>query len=178
MFPYKKDLPVGNGSVSYIQIPSISISSSPIRYLPTFPFRLTPSLDTKMPSDEQAITTLLTAYGTSLKTCKVDEAVSLYTSDGVIMAPGYAPSCGTEALQKSYTRIFSTIRLEINFTIDEIVLTSDEWAFARSTAAGTKYWVKAGTSETHSNQELFVLRKVEGEWKIARYSFSSMKPIV
>ena len=94
------------------------------------------------------------------------------------MAPGFPPSCGTESLIKSYTRIFNTIRLEIEFTIDEITVASDEWAFVRSTAAGAKFWVQRGTQETHHNQELFVLKKEDGEWKIARYCFNSMKPVI
>lgn len=137
----------------------------------------TASITITMSSDVRAITDLLIAYGESLKTGKVADAVNLYTTDGVIMAPGFQPSCGTENLIKSYTRIFNTIRLEIESSIDEITVASDEWAFARSTAAGTKFWVQKGTSETHHNQELFVLKKETGEWKIARYCFSSMKPI-
>ncbi|KEQ95285.1 hypothetical protein AUEXF2481DRAFT_213444 [Aureobasidium subglaciale EXF-2481] len=92
------------------------------------------------------------------------------------MAPGYQPAVGKEALETSYERIFSTIKLDIDFSIDEIVVMDREWAFARTTAAGTKYWLKKDTQEGHHNQEIFVCQKVEGAWKIARYCFSSMKP--
>lgn len=92
------------------------------------------------------------------------------------MAPGYPPAAGQDALKVAYERIFSTIKLEIEFSIDEIIIAGDVWAFARTTAEGTKYWLKKGTEEEHRNQELFVLKK-ECEWRIARYAFSSMKPL-
>ena len=130
-----------------------------------------------MSSPEQEITALLHAYGKVLSTHSMPDLLNLYTSDGVIMAPGFQPAVGAQALQSSYERIFSTIKLEIEFTIDEIVLTGEEWAFARTTAEGTKYWLKKGTQERHHNQEIFILKNVEGEWKIARYIFSSMKPV-
>ncbi|KAL6241222.1 hypothetical protein RBB50_011901 [Rhinocladiella similis] len=129
-------------------------------------------------SEDQAIRGLLTAYGNTLESGNVDDAVSLYTDDGVFMAPGYLPVSGTEALRTAYTRVFSTIRLKISFDIAEIVQAGEEWAFARSTAEGRKEFLKLGGDEYHHNQELFILRKVDGSWKIARYAFSSMKPVV
>lgn len=89
-----------------------------------------------MTSEIPAIITLLHAYGSALKNCSTDEVLSLYTDDGVIMPPHFSASVGTEALRKSYERIFSTIKLTIDFDILEIVNMSPEWAFARTTAAG------------------------------------------
>jgi ketosteroid isomerase-like protein len=129
-------------------------------------------------SDRQAITALLHAYGSILASRSLPDLLNIYTSDGVLMAPGHQPAVGTEALKESYGRIFSTIKLEIEFSIDEIVVMDGEWAFARTTAEGRKFWLLEGTDEEHRNQELFVLRKVEGQWKVARYCFSSMKTVV
>ncbi|OQO11603.1 hypothetical protein B0A48_03330 [Cryoendolithus antarcticus] len=130
-------------------------------------------------ADQAAITSLLHAYGTVLSSRKIEDVLDLYTHDGVLMAPGFAPAVGQAELGKAYERIFNTIRLEIDFEIDEIVVTEDgTWAFARTTAAGTKYWLQKGSKESHHNQELFVCQKVDEIWKIARYCFSSMKPLM
>jgi ketosteroid isomerase-like protein len=132
--------------------------------------------------DIAQITAVLHRYGDVLSTHSMSDLFNIYTTDGVIMAPGFSPAVGQEALKAAYERIFSTIRLEIEFSIDEIVVMGGGWAFARTTAEGTKFWLKKGTQEEHRNQELFVLRKearddVE-EWRIARYAFSSMKPVL
>ncbi|GKZ34157.1 hypothetical protein AbraIFM66950_004341 [Aspergillus brasiliensis] len=129
-------------------------------------------------TDTDEISSLLYAYGEALKSRNVDETVALYTKDGVIMPPHFSASAGTEALRDSYTRIFSTIQLVITFQIEEIVVMSPEWAFARTTAEGTKTILATQESESHANQELFILRKENGKWLIARYAFSSMKPLV
>lgn len=130
-----------------------------------------------MASDIPSITALLHAYGAALKSCSTDEVLNLYTDDGVFMAPGFQASVGTTALKSAYNRVFSNIKLMIDFEILEIVIMSPEWAFARTTAAGTKAFLKGG-QEDHWNQELFVVRRVARTWKIARYCFSSMKPMV
>ncbi|KAH0443923.1 hypothetical protein CcaCcLH18_00749 [Colletotrichum camelliae] len=124
------------------------------------------------------ITAVLHAYGAALKSRNVEEAVALYTSDGVIMPPHFTAAAGTTALRESYTRIFSSIQLVIKFSIDEIVLMSPDWAFARTTAEGTKTMLATQESEEHANQELFIMKKEDGSWKIARYAFSTMKPLV
>jgi ketosteroid isomerase-like protein len=136
------------------------------------------SLTTSEVSDHGATTALLHAYGSVLASRSLPDLLSIYTSDGVLMAPGFQPVVGLEALKNSYERIFSTIKLEIKFSIDEIVVMDSEWAFARTTAEGRKFWLQKGSDEKHHNQEIFVCQKVDGEWKIARYCFSSMKPLV
>ncbi|KAH6896827.1 hypothetical protein B0T10DRAFT_544237 [Thelonectria olida] len=129
-------------------------------------------------SQFEEITSVLHSYGAALKSRNVEEAVALYTSDGVIMPPHFSSSAGTQALRESYTRIFASIQLVITFDIDEVVVMSPEWAFARTTAEGTKTMLASNESEPHANQELFIMKKEDGKWKIARYAFSTMKPLV
>lgn len=129
-------------------------------------------------SDTEAIIAVLHAYGDALKNRNVEDAVALYTADGVIMPPHFSASAGTDALRDSYKRIFSTVQLAASFQIEEVVLMSPEWAFARTTAEGTKTILETQVSENLANQELFILRKEDGAWRIARYAFSSMQPLV
>ncbi|KAM0547246.1 hypothetical protein ACHAPJ_010508 [Fusarium lateritium] len=129
-------------------------------------------------SEVEAITVVLHAYGAALKDRNVEETVGLYTDDGVILPPHFTPSAGKQALLETYTRIFNSIQLTIKFDIDEVVVMSPEWAFARTTAEGTKTMLQTQASEPHANQELFILKKEGGSWKIARYAFSTMKPLV
>jgi ketosteroid isomerase-like protein len=146
-------------------------------------------VSTSTQAAESAITTLLQSYGALLRsynkdlgsptTC-VEKVLALYTPDAVIMPPHFPPSVGQEGLRQAYTRIFTTVELEVEFDIDEIVVMgSGEWAFARTRARGTKTMLVSGVSEPAENQELFILRcEKDGEWKIARYAFSSMKALV
>jgi hypothetical protein len=48
------------------------------------------------------------------------------------------------------------VLLKSPITIDEIVVTDGGWAFARTTAEGTKYWLDKGMQEFHHNQDIFI----------------------
>ena len=50
---------------------------------------------------------------------------------------------------------------------------SEDWAFLRTSSTGQITILANGAVIPEGNQELFLLRKVHGQWKLARYSFSS-----
>lgn len=101
--------------------------------------------------------------------------MKLYAADGAFMAQHLPTAVGTEAVRKAYDQTFDAITLSVDFNIIEVVPLTDEWAFARTASAGTTK-VKAGGGGSEANQELFVMRKVYGVWKIARYCFSTTNP--
>src|SRR5438477_7767173 len=117
---------------------------------------------------------LLNKYEQALNTSDVNAAVQLYTDDGVFMAPENPTAIGTKALQEAYTGVFQAIALKLKFQIAETKLLSPEWAMLRTTSTATVKILANGAEIPGSNQELFLLRKTNGQWKIARYSFSSV----
>jgi uncharacterized protein (TIGR02246 family) len=127
-----------------------------------------------MSSDQEAIKKTLLAYGKALVAADVSTIVKLYAKDGVTMAQNFPTQVGHDAIREWYTRCFEAIALDVEFDFKEVVVASDEYAFARTTSSGTQK-VQGQTSK-ESNQELFVMQKVGGEWKIARYSFSTQNP--
>ncbi|MCJ1313828.1 hypothetical protein MMC25_007508 [Agyrium rufum] len=126
--------------------------------------------------EEAAIGRLLHTYEDALNASSTSAAVALYTSDGIFM-PQHSPSAiGTEALQKAYDFVFNTITLSVKFTIQEVEVVAPEWAFARTNSEGKTKVNATGGGGPEANQELFVLKKVNGDWKIARYCFSTTRP--
>ena len=121
--------------------------------------------------DETQIAALLERYETALNASDVDAVVELYAPDGVFM-PSSAPTAeGAEQVRATYEFVFSTIKLAIRFSIDEIEVHGD-LAFARTGSKGTVKILADGTSAPEENRELFVFEKQGGEWKIARYIFN------
>jgi uncharacterized protein (TIGR02246 family) len=137
-----------------------------------------PAASAKSPaveSRQQAqIEQLLNKYEQALNTSDVTAAVQLYTDDGVFMAPENPAAVGTEVLRKAYTGIFQAVALKLKFQIVETKVFSPEWAMLRTTSTGTVKILANGAEVPGSNQELFLLRKTNGQWRIARYSFSSV----
>ena len=121
--------------------------------------------------DQTQIAALLERYETALNASDVDAVLELYAPDGVFM-PSSAPTAeGADQVRASYEFVFSTIQLEIRFSIDEIEIHGD-LAFARTGSQGTVKILADGTSAPEENRELFVFEKQGGEWKIARYMFN------
>ena len=116
---------------------------------------------------------LLNKYEQALNSGDVNAAVQLYTDDGVLMAPENPPAIGTKVLHQAYAGIFEAIALKLKFQIAETQQLSPEWALLRTTSTGVVKILANGAEVPGSNQELFLLRKADGQWKIARYSFSS-----
>jgi uncharacterized protein (TIGR02246 family) len=125
-------------------------------------------------SEIQAIEKALFSYRDALNTSDVAKAVSLYASAGVFMPTNGPTAVGTEQLKGSYDYVFQTIQLNIEFFIDEIVV-SGNYAFARTMSKGTTLIHASGQTIPEENRELFVFEKVDEEWKIARYMFNKTK---
>lgn len=119
----------------------------------------------------------MSAYEAALNTSSVEKVLQLYTQDGVFMPPGSQSAIGIGAVETAYVNVFKAITLKVKFTIAEIVETSPNWAFVRTTSAGTQTIHATGKKSAEANQELFVLNKgADGIWRIARYSFSGTNP--
>ena len=89
--------------------------------------------------------------------------------------PSSAPTAiGQEQLKGTYEFVFSNIKLNIEFYIDEIEIVG-EYAFARTTSKGTTLIHASGDTVPEENRELFVLKKESGSWKIDRYMFNKME---
>ncbi|MFI6276944.1 YybH family protein [Streptomyces sp. NPDC050988] len=122
------------------------------------------------------IVAVLRSYERALNASDVAGVVRLYTADAVLMAPNAPAAIGTDAVSAAYTGIFQAIDLDLAFEVAEVHVVSPEWAFLRSTSNGSVVVLANGAQIPSSNQELFVLQKCEGRWKLARYSFSSVLP--
>ena len=127
-------------------------------------------------ADSDEIEALLKNYERVLNASDVDGILTLYTEDGIFMAPNNPSAVGIEQVKAAYTGVFQAIDLNVEFDIVEIEVISDDWAFARTNSAGMTTIKATGDKVPEGNQELFVLKKVDGDWRIARYSFSTTNP--
>ena len=128
-------------------------------------------------ADTSAIQNVLSVYETALNAKDTDTIVGLYADDGVFMPQHSQPQVGVDNIRTAYDNVFTAITLDIEFTIDEIGLLSDDWAFARTRSEGTVRINATGDSGPEGNQELFLFQRTNGKtWQIARYIFSTTNP--
>jgi uncharacterized protein (TIGR02246 family) len=122
-------------------------------------------------SAEDEIRALLSTYEMSLNTSDAVLAASCYAADGVFM-PTTLPTVSGAAMEGAYRQIFDTIRLDVSFTIDELVVASETLAYALTRSNGNQTVTASGTQTAESNREVFIFGGGDGAWKIARYLFN------
>lgn len=121
------------------------------------------------------IETAIKAYEAALNGNDIDAILDLYGSNPVFM-PQHAPALiGRDAVREGYRQVFAAIKLDIRFTIHEIEIAED-WAWVRTSSSGTTHVLAADVTIEEGNNELFVFRTEQGDWKIHRYLFSTNRP--
>ena len=130
-----------------------------------------------MANEESAIRAVMASYNDALNRGSTDAALMLYAEDGVFMAPYSQSAVGKEAVRKAYDAVFSELKFDVEFSIAELVMMAPNWAYVRTSSAGTTGHASTGKTTAEANQELFIFRKDgDGKWRIARYSFSPTNP--
>jgi uncharacterized protein (TIGR02246 family) len=127
-------------------------------------------------SDVDQIRGLLKNYERVLNGSDVAGVLQLYAKDGVFMAQHNPSAVGIDQVETAYTAVFKAIDLNVKFDIVEVEVIAPTWAFARTNSSGTTTINATGDKVSEGNQELFVLQKVDSDWKIARYGFSTTNP--
>jgi uncharacterized protein (TIGR02246 family) len=126
--------------------------------------------------DRVEIERVLKRYEQGLNTGDAGAVAKLYTEDAVLLAPENPSAVGIQAIEQSYVGTFQAIRLNIAFQVAEVQTLSSEWALLRTNSTGLITITANGATIPEGNQELFLMQKVQGQWKIARYSFSTSLP--
>jgi uncharacterized protein (TIGR02246 family) len=131
-----------------------------------------------MNANEKAVAEVLAKYQDALNDSDSAAVMRLYADDGVFMPPSSQSAVGVAAVRQAYDAVFKAIKLSVKFSVAEVVEMAPNWIFARTNSAGTVTIQATGAKSAEANQELFIFRKAtDGNWKIARYSFSSTNPL-
>jgi uncharacterized protein (TIGR02246 family) len=129
-----------------------------------------------MNADENAVASVLKDYQSALNRSDTEAALKLYAPDGVFMPQHSLASVGTAAVRRAYEAVFAAITLTVAFQIAEIRQIAPDWVLARTTSAGSTKINATGAEGPEANQELFLFKKIDGAWKIARYCFCTTNP--
>jgi uncharacterized protein (TIGR02246 family) len=124
-----------------------------------------------MADSTEQITTLVSTYQRALNTSNAALAASCYTADGVFM-PTTLPTATGDQMTSAYEGVFAAISLDVEFTVDELVVTGDSSAYALTRSAGTQTVLATGSTTPEANREIFLFAREAGAWKIARYMFN------
>ena len=121
------------------------------------------------------IQTLISQYESALNASNVNGVLKLYGKNPTFM-PQHAPArVGRAAVKQAYENVFNTIKLNIKFTTHEVEVLGDT-AWARTSSAGKTKILVNNVVVNEGNNELFIFKKEDGNWKIHQYLFSTNQP--
>jgi uncharacterized protein (TIGR02246 family) len=100
----------------------------------------------------------------------------LCTSDAVMMAPDSPDVVGSEEIRKYHQHLFEALSVELGIKATEIQQIAPDWILARDSVSGAGKLKASGQSVPLNGHGLYAFRKMNGAWKIARFSFSSIDP--
>lgn len=117
------------------------------------------------------IRSVIKAYEKALNENDVNKVIQNYALDGVFMPSGKPTSAGILNVKNAYQNVFKTLDLNVTFHFDEIVRRGD-LAFVLTTSDGKIKLLEKNTTITNDSRELFVMKRINGDWKIYRYMFN------
>jgi uncharacterized protein (TIGR02246 family) len=118
---------------------------------------------------------VISKYESALNASNADDVLKLYGKNPTFM-PQHAPAqVGRAAVKQAYDNVFNTIKLDIKFSIHEVEVIGDT-AWARTSSAGKTRILADNVVVNEGNNELFIFKKENGDWKIHQYLFSTNQP--
>lgn len=133
------------------------------------------SFNSQAENSKMSIEKLIQTYQQALNASNTDAVMKLYSNEPVFMPQHSVAQNGKEAVKQAYDFVFKTIKLNVEFSIYEIEEFGDT-AWARTSSKGKTTILENGAVIDEGNNELFVFKKVNGEWKIHRYLFATTTP--
>ena len=118
---------------------------------------------------------VLKAYENALNSHDPKAVMALYGSDPIFIPQNAEAFIGREAVQARYQHGSQAIKVNVVFTIHEIVEMGD-LAYGRTTSVGQQEVLATHKISREANNELFIFRREQGQWKIHRYMFAASNP--
>ncbi|TCC98312.1 SgcJ/EcaC family oxidoreductase [Pedobacter psychroterrae] len=124
--------------------------------------------------DQAAVKTVVQNYFGALNASDVNKVASYFITDGVLLAPGAPTATGTDQLKGTFKYVFDNFTYILAVAIADVTVEGD-YAFVASTSNGS-FVIKSSNQKIEDDfRETFILKRVNGQWKIARYMYNKSK---
>lgn len=125
--------------------------------------------------DPARLVAIMDSYAAGLRANNVEALVALYASNGVFMRDNMPAVVGRDALRAAYREVFATLKVDLNFTIQETEVSGD-MAWLRATSAGRLKVLATGVESTDAFNLVVIFRREAGTWKIRNYIYATSRP--
>jgi ketosteroid isomerase-like protein len=132
------------------------------------------SKDAKMAAVQKQVKTVVERYQDGLNSSDFSKIRPLFAPNAVAEWNEKATVIGIEAMAKPYETLFKEIKFNTDFQYDAVEVYG-EVAIVRThhSVGQTELILKDMSKKLDFNREIFVLRRIDGEWKIILYTFNT-----
>ena len=118
------------------------------------------------------IQNLMQTYQRGLNEANLDLVRTVYANDAIFIGQPFPTATGIEEIVALYADILSKLDFNVQFDVQEIELSGD-LGFVRTRSHGTIVPKGQDPEGSEGNREVFVVKKIGGEWKFFRYIFNA-----
>jgi len=115
---------------------------------------------------------LVLTYQRGLNEANVDLVRSTYADDAIFIGQPFPTATGIDAIAALYGQFLSALDFNVEFEILEVEL-GEALGFVRTRSRGTIVPKGQTPQATEGNREVFVVKKIGGDWKFYRYIFNA-----
>jgi uncharacterized protein (TIGR02246 family) len=128
------------------------------------------------PDPSPPVDAIFAKYAASLGASDADAWSTLWTEDGIQLAPDAPPVVGKAAIREKLRDLLAHFRFDMHIRTEEL-RTAGDWAFARGMYTATLTPKAGGAAIPIDGKFLTIfLRQADGSWRIYRDIFNSNTP--
>ena len=120
----------------------------------------------------EEIQNLIQTYQRGLNGADVNVVRSVYAKDAIFIGQPFPTATGIEAIVALYADVLTKMDFDVQFDILEIELSGD-LGFVHTRSRDTITPKGQTPQGSEGNREIFVLKKIDDEWKFYRYIFNA-----
>jgi ketosteroid isomerase-like protein len=132
------------------------------------------SQDAKIAAVQKKVKAVVERYQDGLNSSDFSKIRPLFTKDAIAEWNDKKTMVGVDAMAKPYEDLFKAIKFNTDFQYDAVDVYG-EIAIVRThhPVGQTEHFLKDNAKKLDFNREIFVLRRIDGEWKIILYTFNT-----
>ncbi len=132
------------------------------------------SSDPQTASVQRQVKALVERYQAGLNSSDFSKIRPLFAADAVAEWNEKATVIGVEAMAKPYEDLFKLIKFDTDFQYDAVDI-HGEVAIVRThhPVGQTELFIADGSKKLDFNREIFVLKRMDADWKIILYTFTT-----
>ena len=123
---------------------------------------------------QKQVKAVVERYQDGLNTGDFSKIRPLFAADAVAEWNDKATVVGIDAMAKPYADLFKAIKFDTDFQYDAVDILGDTAIVRTHHPVGqTELFIKDGSKKLDFNREIFVLRRIDTQWKIILYTFNT-----